>query len=80
MATPAGRILGADIVGPGAGEMIHLWTLAVKERLKIGAVTSMIVPYPTFSEVGNCAISNFLAPRLFNDGKRRLVRLLARLG
>ncbi|HZT17803.1 MAG TPA: FAD-dependent oxidoreductase, partial [Dongiaceae bacterium] len=50
IATPAGRILGADIAAPGAGEMIHLWTLAVKQRLKVGAIAGMIAPYPTLSE------------------------------
>jgi pyruvate/2-oxoglutarate dehydrogenase complex dihydrolipoamide dehydrogenase (E3) component len=77
--TPAGRILGADIVGPSAGEMIHLWTLAVKERLKIGAVAGMIAPYPHLSRIGNRAAPNLFLPKLFRDGNRRLVRLLARL-
>jgi pyruvate/2-oxoglutarate dehydrogenase complex dihydrolipoamide dehydrogenase (E3) component len=77
---PSGRILGADIVAPGAGEMIHLWTLAVKERLKIGAVAGMIAPYPTFSEIGKRAAGNFFLPKLFSDRSRQLVRMLARLG
>jgi pyruvate/2-oxoglutarate dehydrogenase complex dihydrolipoamide dehydrogenase (E3) component len=78
--TPGGRILGADIVAPGAGEMIHFWTLAVKQRLKIGAVAGMIAPYPTLSEIGKRAAGNFFLPTLFSDRSRRLVRLLARLG
>jgi pyruvate/2-oxoglutarate dehydrogenase complex dihydrolipoamide dehydrogenase (E3) component len=78
--TPAGRILGADIVAPGAGEMIHFWTLAVKQRLKIGAVAGMIAPYPTLSEIGKRAAGNFFLPKLFSDRSRGLVRLLARLG
>jgi len=80
VATPGGRILGADIVAPGAGEMIHLWTLAVKERLKLGAVAGMIAPYPTLTEIGKRATTNFFMPKLFNDRSRRLVRLLMRLG
>ena len=77
---PSGLILGADIVAPAAGEMIHLWTLAIKERLKIGAIASMIAPYPTLSEIGKRAAGNFFLPKLFSDRSRRLVRLLARLG
>ena len=80
VATPGGRILGADIVAPGAGEMIHLWTLAVKERLKLGAVAGMIAPYPTLTEIGKRATTNFFIPKLFNDRSRRLVRLLMQLG
>ena len=78
--TPAGRILGTDIVASGAGEMIHLWTLAVKERLKIGAVAGMIAPYPTLGEIGKRAAGNFFLPGLFSDRTRRLVGLLRRLG
>jgi pyruvate/2-oxoglutarate dehydrogenase complex dihydrolipoamide dehydrogenase (E3) component len=77
---PSGPILGADIVAPGAGEMIHLWTLAIKERLKIGAIAGMIAPYPTLSEIGKRAAGNFFLPKLFGDRSRQLVRLLARLG
>jgi pyruvate/2-oxoglutarate dehydrogenase complex dihydrolipoamide dehydrogenase (E3) component len=76
----SGRILGADILAPGAGEMIHFWTLAVQQRLKIGAVAGMIAPYPTLSEIGKRAAGNFFLPKLFSDRTRSLVRLLARLG
>ena len=78
--TPKGRILGADIVGAGAGELIHFWILAMKQRLKIGAVAGMIAPYPTLSEIGKRAAGNFFLPKLFSDRSRRFVRLLARLG
>jgi pyruvate/2-oxoglutarate dehydrogenase complex dihydrolipoamide dehydrogenase (E3) component len=78
--TPKGRILGADIAAPGAGEMIHLWTLAVKQGLKVGTIAGMIAPYPTLGEIGKRAAGNFFLPQLFGDRSRRLVRLLARLG
>ena len=77
---PSGRILGADIVGPAAGEMIHLWTLAVSQRLKIGAVAGMIAPYPTLGEIGKRAAGNYYLPKLFSDRTKRLVRFLARFG
>ncbi len=75
-----GRILGADIVGPSAGEMIHFWTLAVSQRTKIGAVAGMVAPYPTLAEIGKRAAGNYYLPMLFSDRTKRLVRLLARFG
>ncbi len=75
-----GRILGADIVGPAAGEMIHFWTLAVSQGMKIGAVAGMIAPYPTLAEIGKRAAGNYFLPKLFGPGTKRLVRLLARFG
>ncbi|MGP1397214.1 MAG: dihydrolipoyl dehydrogenase family protein [Inquilinaceae bacterium] len=75
-----GRILGAGIVGPHAGELIHLWTLAIGQKLKIGAIANMIAPYPTLGEASKRAAGSFYTPRLFSDRTRRIVRLLARLG
>lgn len=75
-----GRILGCGIAGPRAGELIQPWVLALGQGLKIGAVATMIAPYPTLGEIGKRAAGGFYTPRLFGAGTRRLVRLLARLG
>jgi pyruvate/2-oxoglutarate dehydrogenase complex dihydrolipoamide dehydrogenase (E3) component len=71
-----GRILGATIVAPRAGEMIGLWGLAIQQRLKIGAIASSIAPYPTLSEISKRAAGGFYTPRLFGAGTRRLVGLI----
>ncbi|MEM7443659.1 MAG: FAD-dependent oxidoreductase [Pseudomonadota bacterium] len=78
--TKRGRVLGATIVGAHAGELIHLWALAITQRLKIGAVATMIAPYPTLGEISKRAAGNFYTGSLFSDRTRRLVRLLLRLG
>lgn len=75
-----GRILGAGIVGPQAGELVQTWVLAMSRHLRIGAVASMIAPYPTLGEASKRAAGQFYAPRLFNERIRFVVRLLARLG
>jgi pyruvate/2-oxoglutarate dehydrogenase complex dihydrolipoamide dehydrogenase (E3) component len=74
-----GRILGASIVGPRAGELIHTWVLAISSGLKIGAVATMVAPYPTLGEINKRAAGAWFAPKLFSDRTRRLVRLLLRL-
>jgi pyruvate/2-oxoglutarate dehydrogenase complex dihydrolipoamide dehydrogenase (E3) component len=75
----AGRVLGATIVAPRAGEMISLWGLAVQQRLKIGALAQMIAPYPTMSEIGKRAAGGFYTPSLFSARTRAVVGLLQRL-
>ena len=65
---------------PGAGELIQTWVLAMSQRLKIGAVATMIAPYPTLGEASKRAAGAFYAPKLFSERTRWLVRLLARLG
>jgi pyruvate/2-oxoglutarate dehydrogenase complex dihydrolipoamide dehydrogenase (E3) component len=74
-----GRVLGAGILAPNAGEMISLWTLAIARRMKLSALASLIVPYPTRTEAGKRAAGNFFLPRLFGPRTKAVVRLLARL-
>ena len=75
-----GRILGATIVGAHAGELIQPWILAIRGRLKIGAVAEMIAPYPTLGEVGKRAAGNFFLPLLLTERTKRIVGFLRRFG
>jgi pyruvate/2-oxoglutarate dehydrogenase complex dihydrolipoamide dehydrogenase (E3) component len=75
-----GRILGASILGAGAGDLIMPWGLAISQRLKIGAVAKLIVPYPTRGEAGKRAAGAFYTPALFSARTRRIVRFLAKFG
>ncbi len=80
MVTPKGHILGASIVGPGAGEMIQTWVLAMSNKLKIGTVASMIAPYPTFGEASKRAAGSFYTPSLFSPRTRMIVKFLSIFG
>lgn len=75
----SGRILGATIVGAGAGDEIGVWSLAVANRLKISAFTRYIAPYPTRGEASKRAGGAFFTPALFSDRTRTIVRLLSAL-
>lgn len=46
----SGRVLGATIVAPAAGEMIPLLTLAMQRRVRLWALSELVVPYPVLSE------------------------------
>ncbi|ASC70930.1 pyridine nucleotide-disulfide oxidoreductase [Halomicronema hongdechloris C2206] len=50
-----GEILGAHIVGPAAGELIHEVVMAMSYKLKVGALKSIIHVYPTLAEVNSKA-------------------------
>jgi pyruvate/2-oxoglutarate dehydrogenase complex dihydrolipoamide dehydrogenase (E3) component len=72
-----GRILGASILAPHAGEMAHLWVLAIAQRLKLKDIVGMLAPYPTWGEAGKAAAAEFYKPKLFSPWTRRLVRALS---
>ena len=78
--TPKGRILGAAIIGAHAGEMIQIWCLAIQQKLKIGAVAGVILPYPTLGEASKRAAGSYYTPKLFSDRIRKIVRFLGRFG
>ncbi len=71
-----GQILGASIVGLHAGELIQPWILAISQKMKIGAMASMIAPYPTLAEVNKRIAGSFYTDKLFSKGTQRLVRWL----
>jgi pyruvate/2-oxoglutarate dehydrogenase complex dihydrolipoamide dehydrogenase (E3) component len=75
-----GRILGASILGAAAGDLILPWALAISQKLKIGALANLVVPYPTRGEASKRAAGSFYTPALFSARTRRIVRFLARFG
>lgn len=74
-----GRILGATVVGTGAGEIVSLWTLAIAKKMTVADMAGLVVPYPTRSEVVKRAAGSWYVPKLFSERTRRIVRFLMRL-
>ena len=75
-----GLILGATIVGAAAGEQITTWTLAISQGLNIRALAEIVVPYPTYTEIGKRAAITFFTPRLTTNWVRRILNLLRWFG
>jgi pyruvate/2-oxoglutarate dehydrogenase complex dihydrolipoamide dehydrogenase (E3) component len=73
-----GLILGVTIVGAAASEQINTWTLAINHALNIRAMADLVVPYPTYMEVGKRAAISFFAPKLSTSWVRRLSGFLRR--
>lgn len=71
-----GKILGAGIVGSHAGELIAPWVLALEQGLKIGAMASTIVAYPTLGEISKRAAGRYYTASLFSERTQKIVRFL----
>lgn len=71
--TRKGKIVGATIVGAQAGELIATWTLAIAQGLNIRALTNVVLPYPTLSELGKRAAIDFFTPSLTSPWVRRII-------
>ncbi len=75
-----GRVVGATIVAPHAGDLILPWVLAIAQRMKVSAMAGLVAPYPTLSEASKRAAGAHFTPRLFSARTRALVRVLSWLG
>ncbi len=78
--TAKGAILGVTIVGAQAGDLIATWTLAIAQKLNIRAMTSIVLPYPTLSEIGKRAAIDYFTPSLTKPIVRRIIAWLRRFG
>ena len=79
LVTHKGRILGASILGPHAGELIHELVLAMKTGARISDISGTIHAYPTLAQVHRRAVNTWYGKKLFSPGTRRLVRWIQRL-
>ncbi len=72
-----GDILGASIVGKGAGDLIQPWAYALANGQKIKSFTNYIAPYPTRGELSKRVAGAWYTPTLFSARTRKLVSLLS---
>jgi pyruvate/2-oxoglutarate dehydrogenase complex dihydrolipoamide dehydrogenase (E3) component len=78
--TPRGRLLGAMILGPHAGELIHEYSLALSQRLSLSDISGVIHIYPTLAQVNRRVADQALKERLTPGAKKWMQRLFGLRG
>lgn len=78
VATKKGKILGASVVGESAGEIIHMISVAMANKVKISGLAQIISPYPTRSEAVKRAASSWYTDALFSDRTRKIAGFLSK--
>lgn len=76
----SGRILGVSIVGANAGELIHIWLLAINKGLKLQSIANLVMPYPTLGEINRRVAVNYFSGLATNPHVRRVIKLLSYFG
>ena len=74
-----GRVAGASIVGPHAGELIHELALAMQVNAKVKHISALMHAYPTYAQINRRAINSTYASLLTSRKVRLLVWLLNKL-
>ena len=79
IATRRGRILGAGIAGPGAGDLIQTWVVAMERNLRLSHIAGSVLPYPTRGEASRRAAIGYFAGLASNPLLRRVLDLVSRI-
>ena len=77
---PKGKILGAAIVGPHAGEAIHEYVLAVNKGMNLKELSAIIHIYPTFAEINKRVADQRLKEGLTPKSKAWIQRIFGLQG
>ena len=78
--SPRGKILGACIVGPQAGELIAEYTLAISAGLSLSALSKAIHIYPTLAQINRRVADQRLKAGLTGNRKKWIKRLFGLRG
>lgn len=75
-----GRVVGATIVAPHAGDLIMPWVMAVGQKAKLSAMAGLVAAYPTLGEISKRAAGSYFTPTLFSARTRGLIKILSWFG
>ncbi|MBC6402298.1 MAG: FAD-dependent oxidoreductase [Hyphomonadaceae bacterium] len=78
VATKGGKILGASVVGDGAGDIIQMMSVAMTNKVRISGLAQIISPYPTRGEAIKRASSSFYADTIFGPKAKAFAGFLSR--
>ncbi len=74
--SPSGKFLGCQIVGAGAGDLIHEWIIAMNGNINLSTMAGAVHIYPTISEISKRVAGNLFAEKLFSSGTKSILKFL----
>jgi pyruvate/2-oxoglutarate dehydrogenase complex dihydrolipoamide dehydrogenase (E3) component len=76
LVSPGGRLLGCQIIGAYAGELIHEWVIAVNGGAKLSAIAGAVHIYPTISEISKRVAGKIFAEKIFSDRAKSIMKVI----
>jgi len=75
-----GALLGAHILGPRAGELIHEYVLAMRLKAPVSKISGTIHVYPTLSQAAKRAADQYYKEKLFTGWFPKIAKWLIKRG
>jgi pyruvate/2-oxoglutarate dehydrogenase complex dihydrolipoamide dehydrogenase (E3) component len=69
------RILGVQILGLHAGELINEWVAVAGGKIKLSTLAGLVHPYPTLGEINKRVAGDVMAPKLFSNFVKKGLKL-----
>ncbi len=66
--------IGAQILGPQAGELVSEWVAVMNGGVKLLTLASAVHPYPTLGEINKRVVGNFFAGKIFSDKVKKALK------
>ena len=73
------RLLGCQMIGAQAGELIHEWIIALAGGVKLSTIAGAVHLYTTRSEISKRVAGRIFADKLFGDRTKSILKLLFNL-
>jgi pyruvate/2-oxoglutarate dehydrogenase complex dihydrolipoamide dehydrogenase (E3) component len=69
-----GKPLGAQILGPQAGELISEWVAIMNGGVKLSTLASAVHPYPTLAELNKRVVGKYFSGKIFSDKVKKTLK------
>ncbi len=79
LVSPRGELLGCQIMGAHAGEIVHEWILAAYGGVKLSKIAGAVHIYPTVSEISKRVAGSLFVEKIFSDRTKGLLRFMFQL-
>ena len=74
--SPAGKLLGCQIIGAKADELIHEWVIAVNGGVKLSTIAASVHIYPTISEISKRVAGKIFAEKIFSARTKSILKFI----
>ncbi|MBI5666020.1 MAG: FAD-dependent oxidoreductase [Nitrospirae bacterium] len=70
-----GDPVGAQILGPQAGELLSEWIAIINGGVKLSTMASAIHTYPTLAEINKRVVGNYFSGKIFSGKVKKTLKL-----